>query len=274
MPTAPRRPRPWSSGRFGASALGSFVVTYLSVIVLLPVVALVGHAFGNGWSGFFSSLTTTEARDALALTLATSAVATVVNVLFGTALAWVLARDSFPGLGLVNAVIDLPFALPTVVAGVTLMTLYGPHSPLHLSIANTPVGIIVALLFVTLPFTVRSVQPLVATLQRDDELAAQTLGASRWRAWRTVVLPSLLPGIATGAGLAFARAVGEFGSVVFISGNRPFHTEVASSYVFMLSQDQAFNSAAAVSVFLLVVALVVLAVAHATSRRLATKRHG
>ena len=182
-------------------------------------------------------------------------------------IAIVLVRDQFPGKRFIDAIIDIPFALPTIVAGVTLMTLLGPLSPLHLSLANAWTGIVVALLFVTLPFTVRTVQPVLETISLDAERASVTLGASPWRTFRSITLPSLVPAILTGAGLSFARAVGEFGSVVFISGNRPFHTEVASSYIFMLSQSQDFEGAAAVSVFLLFVSIMILTLFTVFSRR-------
>jgi sulfate transport system permease protein len=205
---------------------------------------------------------------ALQLTLACAALATVVNTVMGTCVAWVLVRENFRGRSLLNAIIDIPFALPTVVAGVTFMTLYGPLSPIHISLAGTWMGITVALLFVTLPFCVRSVQPVLETLTWTAEAASLSLGASRWRTFFRITVPALIPSIATGAGLAFARAVGEFGSVVFISGNRAFHTEVASSYIFMLTQSQNFDAAASVSLALMLIALLTISGTAFIARRI------
>ena len=181
-----------------------------------------------------------------------AAVVAVVNSVAGLAIAWVLVRDDFRGKALVSAVIDLPFALPTVVAGLTLLALYGPNSPFHVNLAGTRLGIVCALAFVTLPFCVRSVQPVLAELDAETEEAAASLGATRRQVLRRVILPSLLPAVLAGAGLAFARAVGEFGSVVLISGNLPFKTEVASSWIYSLSQSDDLPAASAVSVVLVV----------------------
>jgi sulfate transport system permease protein len=199
-------------------------------------------------------------------------VATLVNTLAGLATAYVLVRDSFPGKAVLNTLIDLPFALPTVVAGVTFYTLYGPDSPFHVNITGTWLGITVAIMFVTLPFCVRSVQPVLESLQRDVESAAATLGASTFRIFRTVVLPALTPSLLTGAGLAFARALGEYGSVVFISNNLPFHSEVASSYVYSLLSSNDNQGAAAVSIALLCGGLIVLTATNVSARRLAKRR--
>jgi sulfate transport system permease protein len=244
-----------TAARIGGPALA---VTYLSLLVLLPLAALITNAFSGGWSQFWSAVTQPEAVAALELTLVASLVVAVVNSVAGLAIAWVLVRDEFRGKALVSAIIDLPFALPTIVAGLTLLTLYGPTSPFHVNLAGTRIGIAAALLFVTLPFCVRSVQPVLAELDRETEEAADSLGASRGQVLRRVILPSLLPSVLAGAGLAFARAIGEFGSVVLISGNIPFKTEVASSWIYSLTQSNDLPAASAVSVVLIVIALAVL----------------
>ena len=242
---------------------------FFSLVVLVPLAALVSSSLHHGWSGLWAAATTTEALDAYRLTILCSVVGAVVNAVVGLATAWVLVRDQFPGKAVLNALIDLPFALPTVVAGVIFYTLYGPRSPVHLTLTGTWIGVTVAIVFVTLPFTVRSVQPVLETMTFHAEAAAMTLGASSRRVFFTISLPTLAPAIVTGMGLAFARAMGEYGSVVFISNNLPFHTEVASSYIY--SQASAGNptGAAASAVAMLVVALAALAVVSVASRRLA-----
>jgi sulfate transport system permease protein len=184
----------------------------------------------------------------------------------GTLIAWVLVRDSFRGKSFVNALIDLPFALPTIVAGLTLLALYGPNGPLGINVAYTRAAVILALLFVTLPFVVRAVQPVLIELDREMEEAAASLGAGGLAIFRRIVLPNLMPAILAGGALAFARAVGEFGSVVLISGNIPFETEVASVHIFGRLESDDTNGAAAVSVVLLVLSLVVLLVIDAVRR--------
>ncbi len=251
------------SVRSGRRALGRVVgpglaVTYLSLLVVLPLAALVGKAFSGGWGPFWSAVSQPEAVAALKLTLWSSLAVAAVNGVAGLVIAWVLVRDDFRGKGVVDAVIDLPFALPTIVAGLTLLTLYGPDSPFGINVADARWGILLALAFVTLPFSVRSVQPVLAELDRETEEAAASLGASPGRILVRIILPGLAPAMLAGAGLAFARAVGEYGSVVLISGNVPFKTEVASSWIFSLSQSDELGAAAAVSVVLVTVALLVL----------------
>jgi len=241
--------------RVGGPALA---VTYLSLLVLLPLAALFTNAFSGGWAAFWHAVTEPEAVAALELTLGVAAAVAVFNSVAGSAIAWVLVRDDFRGKALVGAVIDLPFALPTIVAGLTLLALYGPDSPFHLNLAGTRLGIACALAFVTLPFCVRSVQPVLAELDAETEEAASSLGASRRQVLRRVILPSILPSVLAGAGLAFARAVGEFGSVVLISGNLPFKTEVASSFIYSQSQSGNLQGASAVSVVLVAISLLVL----------------
>ena len=241
-------------GRVGGPALA---VTYLSLLVLLPLAAVVTKAFSGGWSTFWTEVTNPLAVTALELTLTLSAMVAVVNSVAGLAISWVLVRDDFRGKSLVSALIDLPFALPTVVAGLTLLTLYGVDSPLHVDLAGTRAGVGVALLFVTLPFCVRSVQPVLAELDAEVEDAAASLGATRRQVLFRVILPSVLPSVLAGAGLAFARAVGEFGSIILISGGLP-RTEVSSSYIFGLAQSDDFTGASAVSIILVAIALIVL----------------
>src|SRR5271155_4557404 len=236
----------------------SLAVTYLSLLVLLPIAAIFTNAFDGGWGAFWRDVTAPEAVAALELTLLCSLGVAALNSVAGVVIAWVLVRDEFPGKGILSAVIDLPFALPTVVAGLTLLTLYGPSSPFGLNVADTRAGIVIALAFVTLPFCVRTVQPVLAELDQETEEAAASLGASRAAVLRRVVLPSIAPAMLAGAGLAFARAIGEFGSVVLISGNKPFDTEVSSAYIFSLVQSSDFSAAAAVSVVLIAISLVVL----------------
>jgi sulfate transport system permease protein len=199
-----------------------------------------------------------EAVAALKLTVIVSLIVAALNAVTGTLIAWVLVRDEFPGKRVVSALIDLPFALPTIVAGLTLLALYGPRSPLHVDVSSTRVGIAMALLFVTLPFVVRSVQPVLLTLEPEAEEAAASLGAKPRQVFRRIVLPSIAPAILSGAALAFARAVGEFGSIVLISGNRPFRTEVASVFIYGRIQSDDTTGAAAASIVLLFVSLAIL----------------
>jgi sulfate transport system permease protein len=225
---------------------------YLSVIVLLPLAALAWRA--HGWD----AITNDQAIASLKLTLVASLAVALINALAGTAIAWTLVRDRFPGQGMVNAIVDLPFALPTIVAGLTLLALYGPNSPSGVNVAFTRWGVLLALLFVTLPFVVRTVQPVLLELDREMEDAAASLGAGRLATFRRIVLPNILPAILSGVALAFARAVGEFGAVVLISGNLPFKTEVASVYVFGRIESGDPGGAAAASVVILAISFGVL----------------
>jgi len=228
------------------------------VIVLLPLAAVVSKSTEGGWAHFWDTVTSRQSIAALKLTLLSALVVTLINVVFGTLIAWVLVRDEFPGKRFINALIDLPFALPTIVAGITLLALYGPNGPAGINVVGTRWAILMALLFVTLPFVVRSVQPVLMELDREMEEAAVSLGASSTTVFRRIVLPNLVPAILSGAALAFARAVGEFGSIVLIAGNIPFKTEVASVFIFGRIESDAVTSAAAVSVILLLLSLVVL----------------
>jgi sulfate transport system permease protein len=234
------------------------------VIVLLPLAAVVVRATETD---VWAAVTTPASLDALRLTLVSSLAVAAVNVVLGTLTAWVLVRDEFRGKGVVNALIDLPFALPTIVAGLTLLALYGPNSPVGVNVAYTKVAVYLALLFVTLPFVVRAVQPVLLELDREMEEAATSLGASARTTFRRIVLPNLMPAILSGAALSFARAVGEFGSVVLISGNKPFDTQVSSVYIFSQVESDNIAGAAAVSVVLLGLSLLVLLAIRLVERR-------
>ena len=254
----PGRGRRRGAGRAPPVAAGALGVAYLSLIVLLPLAAVVARSMEGGLGAFWEAVSGSQAVAAMELTVLISLAVVVVNAVAGTLLAWVLVRDEFRGKHVVNALIDLPFALPTIVAGLTLLALYGPRSPAGINIAFTQMGVLLALLFVTLPFVVRSVQPVLLELDTEMEEAAASLGAGRLTTFRRVILPNLLPAIGSGCALAFARALGEFGSVVLISGNIPFKTEVAAVFVFGQIESDNIGTAAAVSVVLLGVSLVLL----------------
>jgi sulfate/thiosulfate transport system permease protein len=242
-------------------------MTYLSIVALIPLAAVLVKSFENGADSFWTAVRSPQAVAALKLTLIASVIVVLINAVFGTLIAWVLVRDEFPGKGFVNSLIDLPFALPTIVAGLTLLALYGPDSPVGVNVAFTRGAVVMALLFVTLPFVVRAVQPVLLELDREMEQAAESLGASRTTVFRRIILPNLTPAIIAGAGLAFARAVGEFGSLVLITGNLPFKTEAASYFIFSRIESDDAVGAAAVSVVLLVLALVVLLIFGWLSKR-------
>jgi sulfate transport system permease protein len=212
----------------------------------------------GGAHAFWASVSSRQAVAALRLSLECAVAVAAINAVAGTLTAWVLVRDEFRGRGVINALIDLPFALPTVVVGVTLLALYGPASPVGIDVVGTTAAIMLALLFVTLPFVVRSVQPVVLELDREMEEAAASLGAGSTTIFRRVVLPNLVPAILSGAAMSFARAVGEFGSVVLIAGNIPFKTQLSSVFIFSQIESDNTTGAAAVSVVLLVLSLVVL----------------
>jgi sulfate/thiosulfate transport system permease protein len=226
--------------------------------VALPITALVWESHKGGAHAFWQIVSSPEAVSALKLTFATALVVVLVNAVLGTITAWVLVRDDFRGKSLVNAVIDLPFALPTIVAGLTLLALYGPQSPVGAHLAYTRAAIVLALCFVTLPFVVRTVQPVLIELDVEMEEAARSLGAGQLTVFRRIVLPNILPGILSGVVLALARALGEIGSVVVISGNIPYRTEVASVFIFTQIQNGYPEYAAAVATVLLGAAFVLL----------------
>ncbi|MBK5219856.1 MAG: sulfate ABC transporter permease subunit CysT [Thermoleophilia bacterium] len=242
----------------GAGLGRGLVGLYLSVIVLLPLAAVVNQSMEGGLGAFWDAVTSPQAVASLKLTVICSLIVVVINAIFGTIIAWILVRDNFPGKAAVNAVIDLPFALPTIVASLTLLALYGSDSPFGVDIAFTRAAVVVALLFVTLPFVVRAVQPLLLEMDREMEAAAASLGAGGFTIFRRIIFPNLLPGLAAGVALAFARALGEYGSVLLFAGGLP-DTQVSS--VFIRSQIESGNDlgASAVSVVLLVASLVLLA---------------
>jgi sulfate transport system permease protein len=257
----------------GVGPLGLGVATlWLSLIVLLPLAAVLVSSLEGGLSGFWDAVTSPPAQRALKLTLTVSVVVTVINAIMGTLIAWVLVRDEFPGKGIVNALIDLPFALPTIVASIVLLALIGANSPIGLDLVATHWAIGIALLFVTLPFVVRSVQPVMLELDRDAEQAAASLGASNATIFRRIVLPALAPALISGAGLAFARAVGEYGSVVLVSGNTP-RNQVASQYIADRIETDQPAAAAAMSVTLLCITFAVLLVLRVVAHR-RTSREG
>ena len=268
-----RLPRGATTGRLSAvSGLGLGVgVLWLSLIVLLPIASIVVTSFGNGFGAFWSEVTSPEAFGTLKLTVGAALLATVVNAVVGTLVAWVLVRDEFPGKRVVEVVIDIPFALPTIVAGLVLISLYGPQNPLGFSLVGTRRGVFLALLFVTLPFVVRAVQPVLIEMDRDVEEAAASLGASRFTTFRRVVLPTIAPAILAGAALAFARALGEYGSVILISANLIGKTEVSSAFILKRIEEGDPAGAASVATILLVVAVLVLVVLDAL-QRLAARR--
>jgi sulfate transport system permease protein len=260
-----RRATRTAGGGVGPIGLG-VASLWLSIIVLLPLAAVLTKAFSGGVGAFFDAINAPAARTALILTVAISAVVSLINVVTGTLIAWVLVRDDFRGKALVNAIIDLPFALPTIVASIVLLSLYGPRSPIGLDLYATRPALIIALLFVTLPFVVRSVQPVLEEVDREAEEAAASLGAGGWTIFRRIILPALLPALLGGAGLAFARAIGEFGSVVLIGGGIPRKTEVASQYIAKQIEIDRPANAAAVSVALLLISFAVLFVIRYATR--------
>lgn len=249
----------------------AIAVLWLSIIVLLPLAALTISSFDEGWSGFWDAVSSPAALASLRITVFVSVIVAVINVVMGTVIAWVLVRDEFPGKSIVNALIDLPFALPTIVASIVLLSLYGPQSPIDIQLNATQPGLVVALAFVTLPFVVRSVQPVLLEVDHEVEQAALSLGANNWTTFRKIVLPTLTPAIISGGGLAFARAIGEYGSVVLIGGNIPRETQVASQYIQQQIEVDRPIAAAAVSVALLAIAFVSLLVLRLFADRVARK---
>ena len=263
--------RPLRARRERATALSlGFVVAFLSIVVALPMAALVWESTKEGSQGFWDVVSSPQAVAALKLSFGASLVIALINGVVGTLIAWVLVRDEFRGKSTVNAIIDLPFALPTIVAGLVLLALYGPTSPIGVDVAFSRTAIVLALLFVTLPFVVRTVQPVLHELDTEMEEAARSLGASELTVFRRIVIPNILPGVLSGVALAFARAVGEIGSLVIVSGSLPFKTEVASVYILSRVESGDRAGAAAIAVVLLVASfLVILGIG--VIRRLATR---
>ncbi len=242
-------------------------MTWFSLLVLIPLSAVVFTAAGGGWDLFWRTVTGEQTAAAIRLTVGQAALVTVVNVVMGTLIAWVLVRDHFRGKALLEVLIDIPFALPTIVAGLVLLALYGKDSPLGIDVANQRSAVFLAFLFVTLPFVVRMVQPTLAELDKEVEEAAASLGASRVTTFRRVILPSIVPAITAGAALSFARGVSEYGSLVLLSGNLPFRTEVTSVRILSSIENNNLAGAAATATVLLVISLAVIVLLDVLQRR-------
>jgi sulfate transport system permease protein len=265
-------PRGFFKSRYGSTSLRVGVATtWLSVIVLLPLAAIVWQSAGGGWEAFWSAVTSRAAIESFKVTLTISFSVAVINLVFGLLVAWVLTRDDFPGKRLVDAIIDLPFALPTIVASLVMLALYGPNSPVGIHIQHTKWGVGIALLFVTLPFVVRSVQPVLLELDREVEEAAASLGADNRTIFTLVIIPALLPSLLSGAGLAFSRAIGEYGSVVLIGGAVPGETEVSSQWIRTLIENDDRTGAAAISIVLLAISFIVLFILRSVGSRAAKR---
>ena len=264
-----------------------FTLFYLSVIVLIPIAALFVKASHLSWSDFWRLATDPRALAAYRLTFGASFAAALLNALFGSVLAWVLVRYRFPGRRFVDALVDFPFALPTAVAGLTLASLYSPSGWLGqflvrqnpdgseggLKVAFTGLGVIVALTFVGLPFVVRTLQPVLEGMEREVEEMAATLGASRLRTFCTIIVPTLLPTVITGFALAFARAIGEYGSVIFIAGNKPFSTEIAPLLIVIRLEEFDYPGAMALAVVLMLIAFLLLVTINVVERWASRYQH-
>ncbi|HBO71745.1 MAG TPA: sulfate ABC transporter permease subunit CysT [Acinetobacter sp.] len=248
---------------FGLS-LG-FTLAYVSLIVLIPLSAVFIKSLGIGWDGLWEILTSERILKSLQLSFSAALIAALVNVIFGLLLAWCLVRYSFPGKRIVDALVDLPFALPTAVAGIALTSLYAPTgwigqylSPLGIEVAYTPIGITLALIFIGLPFVVRTVQPVLSDIETELEEAASALGANRWQTITKIILPILLPALLTGFVLAFARGVGEYGSVIFIAGNQPYKTEIAPLMIISRLEEYDYAGATTIAVVMLILSFAIL----------------
>jgi sulfate transport system permease protein len=256
-----------------------YTVTYLSLLVLIPLAGLAWKSSALGWAGFWEAVASTRALAAYKLTFGAAFVAAAVNVVFGLVTAWVLARYDFPGKGFVDALVDLPFALPTAVAGIALTSLYAENGwlgrflePLGIKVAFAPAGVTIAMIFVGLPFVVRTVQPVLLDIDVQMEEAAATLGASRWTTVRRVILPAVVAPTLTGLALAFARAVGEYGSIVFISGNMPMKTEIVPLLIVTKLEQFDYAGATALALVMLAASFVMLAVINGLQAWI--RRHG
>lgn len=248
---------------FGLS-LG-FTLAYLSLIVLIPLSAVFIKSLGIGWDGLWEILSSERILKSLQLSFTTALLAAFINVVFGLLLAWCLVRYSFPGKRLVDALIDLPFALPTAVAGIALTSLYAPTGwigqylePLGIQVTYTPIGITLALIFIGLPFVVRTVQPVLSDVETELEEAASALGATRFQTITKIILPILFPALLTGFALAFARGVGEYGSVIFIAGNQPFETEIAPLMIISRLEEYDYAAATTIAVVMLLISFAIL----------------
>lgn len=280
MVTFPSRRSPRAILPGFALSLG-YSLLYLSLIVLIPLAALVLKASSLSWGEFWAVVSSPRVVAALGLSFGAAAIASLVNVPLGLLLAWVLVRYEFPGRRLVDALLDLPFALPTAVAGITLTALLAPEGwvgsllePWGIKLAYTRLGVVLALVFIGIPFVVRTVQPVLEGLGKEFEEAALTLGASPWQTFRRVILPPLLPALLTGFSLAFARTLGEYGSVVFISGNLPFQTEIAPLLIVARLEQYDYTGAAAIGVGMLALALGLLLLINGVQVRLSRRLEG
>ncbi len=242
-----------------------FAVVYLSLVVLIPLAALFVRPWELGFDGVWETVTSPRVLSALRVSFGTAAIASLINAVFGLVVAWVLVRYEFPGKRVLDAFVDLPFALPTAVAGIALTALYAPNGwfgqyleAAGIRVAFTPLGIIVALTFIGLPFVVRTIQPVLAEAERELEEVAATLGASRGQTFRRVILPAILPAWLTGVALAFARAVGEYGSVIFIAGNLPLVSEIAPLLIVIELEQYDYAGAAAIGIAMLVLSFAIL----------------
>lgn len=249
----------------GFGLAGGLAITYLSLLVLIPFLALMLRVGNMGWGHFTEAVTSPRVLAAYKLSLGASFAGALINVVFGLVVAWVLVRYPFPGRRFFDAIIDLPLALPTAVAGVTLTTLYSPTGwigrflvPYGINVDFTPLGIVIALTFIGLPFVVRTVQPVLADLGGEVEEAAACLGAGRWYTFTRVVLPTLVPALLTGFAMAFARALGEYGSVVFISGNMPMKTEIVPLLIMTKLEQYDYQGAAAIALVMLLASFALL----------------
>jgi sulfate/thiosulfate transport system permease protein len=265
-------PRKYSSLPGFGLTMG-FTLFYLGLIVLLPIGGMVFKVMGMGWADFWRYATTPRAMAAYQLTFGASLAAAAMNAFFGTILAWVLVRYEFPLKRFVDALIDIPFALPTAVAGLTLGNLFAPNGwlgkylvPLGIEGAYSRLGVVIALTFVSLPFVVRTLQPVLENLEREIEEAAATLGAGRMRTFFSVIAPALYPTILTGFALSFARAIGEYGSVIFISSNLQYKTEIAPLLIYTFLEEWEYNAAMGIAMVLIVISFVLLAVINLLER--------
>lgn len=270
-PLVGRRVTPRSTLTRGSGLALGVSVLWFSLLVLIPLAVVVVASTSLGWSGFWATLSNPQTLAAIRLTLVQAVAVTAINVVAGTVIAWVLVRDHFPGKRIIEIIIDVPFALPTIVAGLVLLGLYGPRSPIGVDVANTASAVFLAFAFVTLPFVVRAVQPVLQELDPEVEQAARSLGASeRQTLWR-VTLPALAPAIAAGAALSFARAVSEYGSLVLISGNLALRTEVTSVRILTYIENGQTDQAAVVATVLLVVSFIVIVTLDIIQRRAARR---
>ena len=251
-----------------------YTITYLSLIALIPLSTIFLKTAGMGWGGFWVAIASPRVLAAYRLSIGASLIGAAVNAMFGLAVAWSLERYEFPGKGALDAIVDLPFALPTSVAGITLTAIYSENGwigsllkPLGIKVAFTPLGVIVALIFIGLPFVVRTVQPVLRDLDHELEEAAATLGATRLQTFRRVLLPALAPALITGFALAFARAIGEYGSVVFISGNMPMRTEVVPLLIMSKLEQFDYQGATAIALMMLLLSFTVLLLINRLQRR-------